>query len=117
MGRSRTCDNDIDRLEGENAYDTLLALGPQVANACQVYLWPRENRPCDETGKVGILHVKCAVADGRTLFLSSANLTEYAFTLNMEMGLLVTGGSLPGQIAAHFDQMIGLGLLARATTD
>ena len=48
-------------------------------------------------GKVGILHVKCAVADGRCLFLSSANLTEYAFSINMELGMLVTGGPLPAR--------------------
>ena len=39
--------------------------------------------------KVGILHVKCAVADGEWLFLSSANLKQQAFTINMELGMLV----------------------------
>jgi hypothetical protein len=36
----------------------------------------------DQEGVVeqGAGHVKCAVADGRWLFLSSANLTENAFT-------------------------------------
>jgi phosphatidylserine/phosphatidylglycerophosphate/cardiolipin synthase-like enzyme len=58
--------------------------------------------------------VKCAVADGRSLFLSSANLTEYAFTINMELGLLVTGGPLPGQVEEQFDRLIGTGVLARA---
>jgi cardiolipin synthase len=64
-----------------------------------------------DEGRVGILHVECAVADGRVIFLSSANLTEYAFTLNMELGLLVTGGQLPGQVEAHFDHLIGTGVL------
>ena len=62
---------------------------------------------------MGILHVKCAVADGRWLFLSSANLTEYAFTINMELGVLVTGGSLPGQVQEHFDRLIANNLLCR----
>jgi len=66
-------------------------------------------RGCDQTGKTGILHVKCAVSDGSRLFLSSANLTEYAFTINMELGLLVTGGDLPGTIEQHFDRLIKVG--------
>jgi len=53
------------------------------------------------------------VADGRWLFLSSANLTEYAFTINMELGVLVTGGKLPGQVQDHFDGMICAGLFAQ----
>jgi phosphatidylserine/phosphatidylglycerophosphate/cardiolipin synthase-like enzyme len=84
-----------------------------VAARSSVYLWPLDNREKDGNGKHGILHVKCAVADGRWLFLSSANLTEYAFTLNMELGLLITGGSLPGQVEAHFHRLIEAGVLAR----
>jgi phosphatidylserine/phosphatidylglycerophosphate/cardiolipin synthase-like enzyme len=102
-----------DRIEGRKAYSTLAALGPTVASRCGVYLWPIERRVRDGTGRPGILHVKCAVADGRWLFLSSANLTEYAFSINMELGLLITGGRLPGQVEAHFDMMIELGVLAR----
>jgi phosphatidylserine/phosphatidylglycerophosphate/cardiolipin synthase-like enzyme len=101
-----------DRLEGQNTYSTLAALGPSVAKQCEVYLWPLANRATDEVGKPGLLHVKCAVADGRWLFLSSANLTEYAFTLNMELGVLIYGGSLPSQVEAHFDRMIQTGVLA-----
>jgi phosphatidylserine/phosphatidylglycerophosphate/cardiolipin synthase-like enzyme len=93
------------RIEGQGEYDCLLALGNNVASACSVYYWPQENRPKDANGKVGILHVKCAVADGYRMFLSSANFTEYAFTINMELGLLVTGGSLPGRVQNHFDRL------------
>ncbi len=100
-----------DRLEGQNAYNTLAALGQSVASRCGVYLWPLDQRARDENGKTGSLHVKCAVADSRWLFLSSANLTEYAFTLNMELGLLVKGGSLPEHVEAHFDRMIQTGVL------
>jgi phosphatidylserine/phosphatidylglycerophosphate/cardiolipin synthase-like enzyme len=102
-----------DRLEGQNTYDTLKALGPSVAARCGVYLWPLENREKDNNGKPGILHVKCAVADGRWLFLSSANLTEYAFKINMELGLLVTGGKLPGQVEWQLERLIEAGQLLR----
>jgi phosphatidylserine/phosphatidylglycerophosphate/cardiolipin synthase-like enzyme len=102
-----------DRLEGQNTYDTLRALGPSVAARSSVYFWPLEKRENDPNGKHGSLHVKCAVADGQWLFLSSANLTEYAFTINMELGLLVTGGKLPGQVERHFERLIEAGQLVR----
>src|SRR5262245_15578447 len=98
-----------DKLEGENEYSTLRALGDDVAACSAVYYWPKERRERDDSGKLGILHVKCAVADGRWLFLSSANLTEYAFTINLELGVLVTGGKLPGQVQEHFERLIGGG--------
>ena len=101
------------RIEGQGEYDCLLALGDNVASACLVYYWPQENRAKDDNGKIGILHVKCAVADGHRMFLSSANFTEYAFTINMELGLLMTGGKLPGQVERHFERMIEGGSFLR----
>lgn len=101
------------RIEGQGEYDCLLALGDSVASACSVYYWPQENRAKDDNGKIGILHIKCAVADGYRMFLSSANLTEYAFTINMELGLLVTGGKLPGQVERHFERLVTAGMLLR----
>ena len=100
------------KIEGQSEYDTIQALGAKVGTVSTVYYWPQEKR-ASEGGKQGILHVKCAVADGRWLFLSSANLTEYAFTVNMELGLLVTGGPLPGQVEEQFDRLIGMGVLVR----
>ncbi len=102
-----------DKLEGENEYSTLRALGDDVATCSAVYYWPKDQRGHDDNRKLGILHVKCAVADSRWLFLSSANLTEYAFTINMELGVLVTGSSLPGQVQEHFDRLIAAGTLSR----
>ena len=99
------------RIEGQGEYNCLLALGDNVASACSVYYWPQENRAKDDNGKIGILHVKCAVADGHRMFLSSANFTEYAFTINMELGLLVTGGKLPRQVERHFERLIEVGHL------
>ena len=97
--------------EGQNEYSTLQALGHEVAACALVYYWPRECRQQDASGRMGILHVKCAVADGRWLFLSSANLTEYAFTTNMELGVLITGGVQPRDVEEHFDRLIALGVL------
>ena len=92
--------------EGKMTYDTIKALGQRVAQNATVYIWPKDKRPQDDDGKYGSLHVKCAVADEQLLFISSANLTEYALTLNMELGVLIQGGPLPGNVAAHFNRLI-----------
>jgi phosphatidylserine/phosphatidylglycerophosphate/cardiolipin synthase-like enzyme len=94
------------KLDVENEYSTLRALGDDVARCSAVYFWPKEKRKADASGKLGILHVKCVLGDGRWLFLSSANLTKYALSLNMELGLLLTGGRHPAQVEQHFAQLI-----------
>jgi phosphatidylserine/phosphatidylglycerophosphate/cardiolipin synthase-like enzyme len=101
------------KLGGENEYDTLRALGEEVAECSSVYFWPKEKRPSGEGQNVGLLHVKCAVADGEWLFLSSANLTRQAFTINMELGVLVRGGTMPGRVEQQFDRLIQSGQLKR----
>jgi phosphatidylserine/phosphatidylglycerophosphate/cardiolipin synthase-like enzyme len=104
-----------DKLEGENEYNTLRALGDDVSACSAVYYWPKDQRGRDDSGKLGILPVKCAVANGKWLFLSSANLTEYAFTINMELGVLVTSCKMPKQGQEHFDSLMMAGILARVT--
>jgi phosphatidylserine/phosphatidylglycerophosphate/cardiolipin synthase-like enzyme len=103
----------LDRLEGQNEYSTIRALGDDGAGCAAVYFWPQQNHQQNQDGRVGILHVKCAVADGRWLFLSSANLTRYAFDINMELGILVTGGNLPSQVENNFDKLIAASALHR----
>jgi phosphatidylserine/phosphatidylglycerophosphate/cardiolipin synthase-like enzyme len=91
----------------------LIALGDGVAQRAEVYYWPAEQRPRNEAEGQGVLHVKAAVADGRLLLLTSANLTENAFSLNMEMGVLVSGGGLPAQAERHFERLIDAGVLTK----
>ena len=67
------------------------------------------------TTRHGSLHAKCAVADAATLLISSANLTAYALSLNMELGLLVRGGPQPQEVAAHFTGLIQRGVLLPVT--
>lgn len=102
---------------GKIAHDGIAALGQDVARRAAVYIWPRDKRPTSAAGRYGALHVKCAVADERELFLSSANLTEHALTLNMEMGLLVRGGPLPVRISRHLEGLMRTGVLVRVDTD
>lgn len=96
---------------GRTAYNSLLAFGPHITQRATVYHWPLEQRPKDTSGRSGSLHVKCAVADARTLLISSANLTRYALNLNMELGMRIDGGPLPRQVTEHFMGLIQQGIL------
>jgi phosphatidylserine/phosphatidylglycerophosphate/cardiolipin synthase-like enzyme len=74
-------------------------------------VWPERMREETPSGQRGAMHVKCAVADRSMLLLSSANLTDHAFNLNMELGLLVKGGQAPATAADHFDRLLKAGVL------
>lgn len=99
---------------GKVSYEMSKALGSKVAQHARLYTWPLEERPDVGNGKRASLHVKCAVADKQRLLISSANLTEYAFTKNMELGLLVEGGDVPGRVQAHLDALFSNDVLRRA---
>ena len=86
---------------GKITFAGLEALGKEMRDLASVYVWPLERRSKDAAGRHGSLHAKCAVADGARLLVSSANLTEYALNMNMELGLLVRGGHLPGRVVEH----------------
>ncbi len=96
------------------AYDTIKALGAEVAQSATIYVWPSDKRPVDGNGNTGVLHAKCAIADDRLLFISSANLTDHALNLNIELGTLIYGGAEPGLVAAQFERMIAEGTLQKA---
>jgi phosphatidylserine/phosphatidylglycerophosphate/cardiolipin synthase-like enzyme len=92
--------------EGKIPFGASAALGQEIAQQAQFFIWPRDKRWTDSQGRYGSLHIKCAIADRKHLFISSANLTEYALTLNMEMGLLVHGQDLAHKVAEHIERLI-----------
>src|SRR5690606_606111 len=54
----------------------------------------------------GRVHAKVAVADSRTCFITSANLTGHAMEKNMEAGVLVTGGHIPTLLDRHLSALV-----------
>jgi phosphatidylserine/phosphatidylglycerophosphate/cardiolipin synthase-like enzyme len=60
------------------------------------------------------LHAKCVVADGRDVFVSSANFTEAGQTKNIELGVLVSSPVLAERIAGFFEQLVEERFLTRA---
>lgn len=98
--------------EGKIAYSTIRALGASLREKSKIFIWPYAKRATTPEGKIGSLHAKIGVADGSHLYLSSANLTDYAMNINMEMGVLVRDEELPLRIEQHFADLIGDGTLA-----
>jgi cardiolipin synthase A/B len=74
-----------------------------LRGAVEVLEWPVELR--GEARAAGVLHAKAVVADAHVALVSSANLTAAALDHNMELGLLVTGGSIPRRLEEHFAEL------------
>ncbi len=77
------------------------------------YVWPPGKRPEVEGGRAA-LHAKASIADDHTALVTSANLTGFAIRENMELGVLIRGGPVPGRLAAHFRELIAGGVLEQA---
>jgi phosphatidylserine/phosphatidylglycerophosphate/cardiolipin synthase-like enzyme len=97
--------------EGKIAFDSILALGLSLRSTARIFIWPYAKRMTTPDGKYGSLHAKVAISDSEKLYISSANLTEYAMNLNMEMGILIEGGDLPATTQNHFNELISDGTL------
>jgi cardiolipin synthase len=65
--------------------------------------WPLDARPPGAS-----MHGKVLVIDRRTALVGSANLTGHALERNLECGLLVRGGSVPGLLVDHLLTARGL---------
>jgi phosphatidylserine/phosphatidylglycerophosphate/cardiolipin synthase-like enzyme len=106
---------DAQASQGKVAFDALKGLGSEVAERCAVYIWPIEKWQKAPGGKHGSLHAKCAIADGLRLLISSANLTEHALSVNIELGVLVKGGALPARAESYWTWLIQSGVLSPVT--
>jgi len=58
--------------------------------------WRRQDR-----AEGASLHAKMVVVDRRVALVGSANITSSAMLKNLECGLLVRGGSVPGELVRH----------------
>jgi phosphatidylserine/phosphatidylglycerophosphate/cardiolipin synthase-like enzyme len=77
--------------------------------------WPGQRLPkvyFDPRGLISdaknraVLHAKCVVVDNKKALITSANPTPAAYDRNIELGVVVRGGTVPGQIASHFASLI-----------
>lgn len=78
-----------------------------LVSGAQLYAWRDKTEPFSE----GRVHAKVAVADGKMCFITSANLTGYAMGRNMEAGVLITGGHIPGLLDEHLRALAALNVI------
>lgn len=95
---------------GKVTFDPAVALPLSRLNGVATYVWPASRRPRSSQGQHGSLHAKFMLADEDVLFLSSANLTDYAMNLNVELGALIRGGDAPKQAAANLAALVRNGV-------
>ncbi|MGH3664490.1 MAG: phospholipase D-like domain-containing protein [Egibacteraceae bacterium] len=79
--------------QGGLSLDAAAAFG-DLAGKCTFYVWPLRRRQ-QHSDKAASMHVKAALADDHTALVTNANLTGAALR-NMELGLLVKRGPVPG---------------------
>jgi phosphatidylserine/phosphatidylglycerophosphate/cardiolipin synthase-like enzyme len=103
------------RLVLETAVDSAGRLSHDAAQAfdslggrVSFFTWPADQRPA---GAGAALHAKVVIADARVAFITSANLTGAALEHNLEVGVLVRGGSVPARLHEHFLALMASGVL------
>jgi len=87
---------------GNVTVDSLAMLKRSLPNA-QLYIWVKTT---PDGGLGGSVHAKCAVADGVTAFITSANLSDAAMERNMELGVLLRGGQVPDLLDRHLTALV-----------
>jgi len=85
---------------GKVSVDSIATL-KQKLPAAHFHIWKQL-----DADKAAAVHAKCAVADGEIAIITSANLTGKAMNENMELGILLTGGAVPRQLASHLHALI-----------
>lgn len=102
---------------GRISHDGIASLRAVVELGARVLEWPLAQRPRNRQGDPGALHAKFAVADGKTLLVTSANLTESAFETNIELGVLIRGGACPDRVVDHCRWLVDTGQVAIADVE
>ena len=85
--------------------DSVVAVRDAVPGA-SIYVWGTESRKSGGDTVSAAVHAKCAVADSKLAFITSANLTTAALERNMELGMLVRGGMVPAKLRQHLEALI-----------
>ena len=89
---------------GRISFDAIGKMKTLVPEA-KLFAW----RDKTEAFAGGRVHAKVVVADGKTCFITSANLTGHAMEKNMEAGLLIEGGAVPNVLGEHIRSLISIG--------
>jgi len=72
------------------------------------WVWPKDQRPDGGASK----HAKTAIYDSQAALVTSANLTRFGHEENMELGLVIAGGSVPKRLSDYFESLMTSGVLS-----
>jgi cardiolipin synthase len=92
--------------------DSVKAMKRSIPTA-SVYTWTTQSKQDGPNKPVGAVHAKCAVADGTIAFITSANLSQAAMERNMELGVLLRGGTVPDKLERHLGYLVTTGIVER----
>ena len=88
---------ELSKVDGGKASVNSINIFKKKLPSANLYTWKTKN---------GIVHAKCAVADGNVAFITSANLTTAAMEQNMEVGVLIRGNTFPNILEQHLESLI-----------
>lgn len=92
--------------------DGLQAMHEAVPKS-ELFVWNPANKAETAGSFTAAVHAKCAVADHQVAFITSANLTSAAMERNMELGVLVRGGTTPNRLHSHLDALVVTGAISK----
>lgn len=95
---------------GKIDIDSLASFSKRLPDA-SFYFWASDDK--EGEGYMGSVHAKCVVADGEVAFITSANLTSAALERNMELGVLIEGGSVPDRLYRHLQALSATGVIEK----
>lgn len=76
-----------------------------------IYTWSTDTERPGARPPNASVHAKSVVADANVAFITSANLSTSAMERNMELGVLVRGGTLPSSLHSHLDALKTTGII------
>lgn len=97
---------------GAVSIDGLAAMHGAVPSA-ELFTWKAADRAKTTGTMSASVHAKCAVADQKKAFVTSANLTSAAMERNMELGVLIRGGVTPSRLHSHLDALVSTKVITR----
>jgi putative cardiolipin synthase len=73
----------------------------EIRQDATFWVWPASRRPTVGASRAA-LHAKLVAADERIALIGSANLTDKALAVNLELGVIIRDPSVVGRIVRHF---------------
>lgn len=93
---------ELSKDQGGNINFDVIGKMRDLVPSAKLYAWRDKVDPFFD----GSVHAKVAVADGKTCFITSANLTGHAMEKNMEAGVLITGGQISKVLNEHLKYLV-----------